>query len=406
MFIREIKPKVYAVGAIDWDRRLFDELIPLPDGTSYNSYLLMCSNKTALVDTVDPSKENELLGNLEKLGVERIDYLISHHAEQDHSGAIPKVLELYPEAKLICTPKAKDMLSELLPISEDRFMAVKDGDTVKVGHKTLEFIHAPWVHWPETMITYVKELKLLFSCDLFGSHLATSDLYATDESRVYESAKRYYAEIMMPFKKNIKNHLAKIGGLDIDTIAPSHGPVYPRPELILDAYADWTSDAVKNEVVIPYVSMHGSTARMVEHLVDALMERGIAVQPFDLPRTDIGELAMALVDAATLIVATPAVLTGPHPAAVYATYLANALRPKLKYAGVVGSYGWGGKVAETIAGMLTHLNAELLEPVLIKGVPRESDFEALDRLADLVLKKHQEIGIVPESEESRETVEV
>jgi flavorubredoxin len=393
MFIREIKPKVYSIGAIDWDRRLFDELIPLPEGTSYNSYLLMCSNKTALVDTVDPTKESELLENLRRMGVEKIDYLISHHAEQDHSGAIPKVLELYPEAKLICMPKAKELLSELLSISEDRFMPVKDGDTVQVGHKHLEFMHAPWVHWPETMITYVKELKLLFSCDLFGSHLATSDLYATDEPRVYAAAKRYYAEIMMPFRKNIRNHLKRIADLDIDTIAPSHGPVHSRPRFILDAYEDWVSDEVKNEVVIAYVSMHGSTKKMVDHFVDGLMERGITVKLFDLPRTDIGELAMALVDTATLVVASPTVLTGPHPAAVYATYLANALRPKLKYAVVIGSYGWGGKIVDTIAGMLNHLKTEMLDPVVIKGFPQENDLKALDQLADLILGKHKEIGI-------------
>lgn len=393
MFVREIKPKVYAVGAVDWDRRLFDELIPLPDGTTYNSYLLRCSNTTALIDTVDPAKESELLNNLKQVGVDKIDYLISHHAEQDHSGTIPKILELYPEVKVVCTPKAKQYLQLLLHIGEDKFMPVEDGDTITVGHKTLRFIYAPWVHWPETMLTYVKELQILFTCDLFGSHLAGSDLYATDEARVYTSAKRYYAEIMMPFKKNIKSHLEKIRDLDIEIIAPSHGPIYPRPKLILDAYEDWTSDNVKNQVVLPFVSMHGSTAKMVSYLVDALVERGIEVMPFNLPRTDIGELAMSLVDAATIVIAAPTVLTGPHPAAVYAAYLTNALRPKARFASIIGSYGWGGKMVDTITMMLNNLKVEMIDPVVIKGLPTEEDFAALTGLADQILAKHKEIGI-------------
>ncbi len=139
---------------------------------------------------------------------------------------------------------------------------------------------------------------------------------------------------------------------------------------------------------------------MVNHFIDALMERGITVKPFDLPRTDIGELAKALVDAATLVVAAPAVLTGPHPAAAYAAYLTNALRPKLRFATVIGSYGWGAKVAETIVAMLGHLKAEVLEPVLIKGLPHENDLGALDQLAEQILSKHREIGIVPESKAS------
>jgi flavorubredoxin len=184
--------------------------------------------------------------------------------------------------------------------------------------------------------------------------------------------------------------LEKIKGLDIEIIAPSHGPVYDKPEFILDAYRDWVSDQVKNEVVLAYISMHGSTRSMVDYFVDALMERGITVKPFNLTRTDIGELAMALVDAATIVVASPTVLVGPHPNAVYAAYLANALRPKAKFVSVIGSYGWGGKMIEQIAGMLTNLKVEILEPVLVKGYPRGDDFKFLSRLADDILKKHKE----------------
>jgi flavorubredoxin len=394
MAIRQLKPQIHSIGAIDWDRRLFDELIPLPDGTTYNAYLIKGSKKTALIDTVDPTKEKELFDNLKKINCKDLDYIIPNHAEQDHAGTIPRVLEHYPKAKVVTNPKCKGMLIDLLAIPEDKFIEISDNDTLSLGDKTLEFIIAPWVHWPETMLTYLKEDKILFPCDFFGSHLATSDFYATDEAKVYESAKRYYAEIMMPFRDNIKKHLEKLKGYDIKLIAPSHGPIYNKPAFILHAYMDWVSDNVKNEVIIPYVSMHGSVEKMVRYFIDALMERNITAKPFNLPKTDVGELAIALVDAATIVIATPTVLVGPHPAAVYATYLANALRPKTRFASIIGSYGWGGKMPETIKGMLGNLKVEILTPVIVKGHPREEDYKSLATLADEILAQHKAINII------------
>ena len=389
---REIRPGVYSVGAIDWDRRLFDSLIPLPDGTSYNTYLIKGSDKTALIDTVDPPMGDVLIDNLNQLGVVGIDYLISNHAEQDHSGAIPQVLGKYPEAKVVCTPKCKDMLIDLLMIPEQKFITVSDKETISLGDRTLEFIHAPWVHWPETMLTYLSEDKILFPCDFFGSHLATTDLYVRDGGQVYEAAKRYYAEIMMPFRASIQKNLEKVKDYAIDIIAPSHGPMHDRPEFILKAYHSWAFDEPKNIVVLPYISMHGSTRKMVEYFVGALAQRGVAVKQFDLAVTDIGKLAMALVDAATVVIGTPTVLAGPHPNVAYAAILANALRPNLKFISIIGSYSWGGKAVEQLAGMIPNLKVEILEPVLCKGLPKEADFKALDGLADAIAQKHKESG--------------
>jgi flavorubredoxin len=394
MPFRELKKGVYSVGAVDWDRRLFDELIPLPEGTTYNSYLIKTSTKTTLIDTVDPAKEDILLENLTSLGIRKIDYVIANHTEQDHSGTIPAILKKFPESMLVTNPKCKDFCISHLHIPEEKFYEIKDGDTLSLGEETLEFIIAPWVHWPETMFTYLQENRILFPCDLFGSHLASSELYVTDEMRVYPAAKRYYAEIMMPFRNNIKKHMAKLKNYDIDIIAPSHGPVHKKPSFIMDAYEDWISDNVKNEVLIPYVSMHGSVEKMVEFFVDSLVQKGIIVKPFNLTKTDIGELAMALVDAATIVIASPTVLTGPHPAVVYATYLANALRPKIRFASIIGSYGWGGKMPETIQAMLGNLKVELIPSVITKGKPREEDFKALDRLAAEILVRHKSIKII------------
>jgi len=386
---RQIRDRVQWMGAVDWNRRLFDSLIPLPDGTSYNAYLVRGSDKTALLDSVDPTMQDILLTQL--AAVPNIDYVISHHTEQDHSGVIPAVLEKYPNAKLICTPKAQGMLVDHLQVSAERIQTVEDGENISLGDRTLTFIHTPWVHWPETMVTFLKEDKILFTCDFFGSHLATSDLYAGDDPYVYEAAKRYYAEIMMPFRSVIQKNLQKIDDLDFNLIAPSHGPIYDKPQCILDAYRDWVSDRVSNQVVIPYISMHGSTERMVNYLVSSLAERSIRVQKFELSSTDLGKLAMALVDAATIVIGTPTVHVGPHPIVFSVTHLANALRPKLKYAAIIGSYGWGTKAVEQISGLIPNLKVEVLATVMCKGFPRTEDLTALDNLADKIKEKHSQI---------------
>ena len=391
MAVKKIKKDIYWVGAIDWDRRLFDELIPLPEGTSYNAYLIRGREKTALIDTVDPTKEDDLLDNLDDLEIEHLDYIVVNHAEQDHSGAIPLMLELYSEAKIVTNEKCKKMLKNHLLVTEDRIITINDNDTLPLGGKTLKFIFSPWVHWPETMLTYLEEDKILFSCDLFGAHLAESDLWVNDESKVYFAAKRYYAEIMMPFRSNIKKHLERLKELEINTIAPSHGQIYSHPEFIFSAYKEWISDEVENEVIIPYVSMHGSVEEMVYILSEELMKKGITVKLFNLSRTDIGALAIALVDAATIVIASPTVLAGAHPQVISAVYLANALRPKLRYASVIGSYGWGGKMLENISAMIGNLKVEVLSPVIIKGYPKEEDYNSLIKLAGEIVEKHKNL---------------
>jgi flavorubredoxin len=392
MNARKIVDGVYWMGAQDWNRRLFDALIPLPDGTSYNAYLVQGQTHTALIDTADPAMRHELLTQLEH--VPSVDYVIANHAEQDHSGLIPCVLEKYPSSMLVTSDKGKTLIMDHLGVPEPRIRVVADGETLALGGKTLEFIYTPWVHWPETMCTYLREDRILFSCDFFGSHLATSDLAVADEGRVYEAAKRYYAEIMMPFRAVIRKNLEKLKPFAIERIAPSHGPLYDRPALIMDAYRDWVSDTPKNEVVLPYISMHGSTEAMVNHLVGALVERGIRVTQFNLTVTDIGKLAMALVDAATLVVGTPTVHVGPHPAVFYAAHLANALRPKLKFAAIIGSYGWSSKAVEQIVGLVPNLKIEVLGSVVARGLPQPANLTSLDALAETIAGKHRELNLL------------
>jgi flavorubredoxin len=388
---REIIPGVLAVGAQDFDRRLFDSLIPLPDGTSYNAYLVHGRDKTALIDAVEPSMLHVLEAYLED--VRRIDYVISNHTEQDHSGGIPWVLERYPEARLLSSELAKPMLVDHLGLDAGGVRTVADGETLDLGGKTLRFIYTPWVHWPETMSTYLEEGQILFSCDWFGSHMAQTDLFVDGADSILSEAKRYYAEIMMPFRKIVQKNLEKIRDLDIRLIAPSHGPIHRDPRSIIQAYRDWTDDKPHNNVVIPWVTMHGSTAILVERLVDALSERGVTVFPFNMATADIGKLAMSLVDAATLVVAAPTVHVGPHPMVLDAVVLANALRPKVRFASIVGSYGWAGKMVETVKAAMPNLKVELLPPVVCKGRPKSADLEAIDKLAAAIVAKHHEAGL-------------
>ncbi|SIQ52871.1 FprA family A-type flavoprotein [Halanaerobium kushneri] len=381
---RKVKDDIYSVGVIDWHRKLFDELIPLPDGTSYNSYFIKGEEKNAIIDTVEPDFVQDFLDNLDDLGVEKIDYIISNHAEQDHSGSIPYLLEKYPEAEVLTSKKAKPMLLDLMELDADKIRVVEDGETVDLGGRTLEFIDTPWVHWPETMSTYLQEENILFPCDFFGSHLATSDLFVENHSEVYKAAKRYYAEIMMPFRMIIKKNLAKLEDYEIEMIAPSHGPIYDNPEMILEAYQEWVSDEVKPEVVVPYVSMHGSTDDLIKYFISQLIDEGIKVKPFNLADVDLGDLAISLVDASTVIFGSPTVLTGPHPSAVYAAYLANVLKPKTRYASIIGSYGWAGRMTDKLLELMPNLKVDLYDPVVAKGHGSEEDYQEIDRLVEEV----------------------
>lgn len=382
MIVRELKPNVYSLSAIDWDRKMFDELVPLPEGTSYNAYVVKGSEKTALIDTVYPSKSGELIQALKSLKLDRLDYIVSNHAEPDHSGSIPAVLAEYPEAKVLANVKCRSLLKSSLNLPAEALTLIQDNQVLSLGDKTLCFMWVPWVHWPDTTITYLQEDRLAFSCDFLGAHLATSDLYASDEARVERAALTYYAEIMMVYRPNVIKALKRLEGVDIAMIAPSHGPVYARPEFILSLYRRWSADETRPLVVIPYLSMYESTAKMVTYLIDRLMEKGLSVQPYNVVDLDSGRYAASLVEASTIVFASPTVLDGPHPAMASVAYLTNALRPKTRYAAIIGSYGWGPTMPESLTALLPLLKAEWLTPVNIGGTPKAEDFAALDRLAE------------------------
>ena len=389
--IKPIKNNVYYIGSKDINRKLFDQLVPLPQGTTYNSYLVKGSEKTAIIDTDYPKKLDEYKKRLEENNITKVDYIISNHAEQDHSGGIPMLLEMYPDAKVVTNAKVKENVMNMLHVAEDKFIVINDGDELSLGDKTFKFILAPFVHWPDTMFTYLKEDNMLFTCDFLGAHYTKNDLFADYTNDLIEAVKRYYAEIIMPFRNFAKKYTQQVKEMNVELILPSHGPIYDKPEWILGLYEDWTSDRVENKVVIPYVSMYESTSMLVDRLNQKLTDTGIEVKLFDLAHCDEGELSMELVDCATVVLGSSMVLAGPHPAAVMAAYLTNALRPKLRYYSIIGSYGWGGNLEGTLEKMFTIIKPEKLDYVVIKGRPRDIDFEKIDELANQIIEKHKNL---------------
>lgn len=394
MKFQELKNNIYYCGLNDCDRRVFDELIPLEHGTTYNSYLVKGSEKTAVIDTMYPPKTSEYMKRLAENQVGKIDYIVANHGEQDHSGSIPALLEKYPHAIVLTNPTCAKNIQSMLHVPEDKIRIIKDGEEISLGDKTLKFIFAPGVHWPDTMFTYIKEDNVIFTCDFLGAHYTFTDAFADDSEALLKSAKRYYAEIMMPFRMMCKRYTKMIQDMNVDMIMPSHGPVYKNPKFILDAYADWAADEPKNLVVMPYVSMYESTKEMIDYISDKLNEKGIKTYRYDIVEGDLGDLAIALVDAATIVLGASMVLAGPHPVAVNVAYLAGVLRPKARFASLVGSYGWGGNLFGKLAELLAPLKLDVIEPVQVKGKPTAEDLKKLDAIVDGICDRHKSINLV------------
>lgn len=395
MKFQEIKNNVFYCGLNDCDRRIFDELIPLEHGTSYNSYLVKGSEKTAIIDTMYPPKTSEYVKRLDENKIGKVDYIIANHGEQDHSGSIPRLLEKYPNAIVITNAKCAENIKEMLHVCDEKIRVIVDKEEISLGDKTLRFILTPGVHWPDTMFTYIVEDNLLCTCDFLGAHYTFSDVFAPESEELYRSAKRYYAEIMMPFRAMCKKYTKMIKEeIKPEMILPSHGPVYKNPAFILDAYEDWACDDGKNLVLLPFVSMYGSTEEMIDYLEKGLNSKGIQTMKFDIVEGDLGDLAMGLVDAETIVLGSSMVLAGPHPMAANIAYLAGVLRPKAKFASFVGSYGWGGNLFGKLGEMLGNLKLDVIEPVLVKGKPKAEDFAKLDILINEIYEKHKSVNLV------------
>ncbi|HEU68863.1 MAG TPA: FprA family A-type flavoprotein [Candidatus Acetothermia bacterium] len=385
----ELREGVYWVGVKDWGRRIFDGLIPLPRGTSYNAYLVKGGTKTALVDTVNPGFEAELLAKIDAVADPAgLDYVIMNHAEPDHAGAIPTVLAAAPRARLVLTAKGADLAVRHYRVPQERMRVVKEGDTLDLGGKTLRFVDAPFLHWPETMFTYLVEDEVLFPCDFFGAHIAAG-MYDEEVPDLPVRAQMYFGEIMMPFRKAGERAIEKLADLPIELIAPSHGPLWRHPERILSLYRKWTAGETLPKVVVAYVSMWGSTERLVRAAVEVLLGRGVQVAVHELAHVDVGDLAGDLVDARAIVLGAPTVLGGLHPAALSAVNLVKALKPPLRYAAVVSSYGWGGGALRQAGEILAPTGIEVVGAVEVHGAPdAEAEAQAAALAGELAGKIH------------------
>jgi len=378
----EIAPNVYWVGVEDWNRRIFDALIPLPLGTSYNAYLVVGKEKTALIDTVQKNFASHMLRKIQNvIDPAKIDYVVMNHAEPDHAGSIQEVMNVAKNAKLVVTKTGVDMARVFHNVLVEKILTVKDGDKFELGDKTLRFIEAAWLHWPETMFTYSVQDSILFPCDFFGSHMAKSKLFDDQVGDILlPEAKRYYAEIMMPFPIAIQKALDKVKALDLKMIAPSHGPIYRNPRRILDAYEQWARGPLKPKVVMPYVTMWDSTDALEKSIEEAIAAEGVEAVPHNLLVSDLSHVMRDLVDASAIVLGAPTVLNGAHPLAILITEIIRAIKPRAKLVALFGSYGWGRGAVKMMSERLQQSGFEIMETLEVRGPPRKED---LEKAADL-----------------------
>ncbi|MEM3410313.1 MAG: FprA family A-type flavoprotein [Fervidicoccaceae archaeon] len=383
----EIDRNVFWIGARDYSRTLFDSLIRLPRGTSYNSYLVVGEEGAAVIDTVNPGFEDVLESRIKSvIEPERIKYLVMNHAEPDHAGAVARVLSMSKEIKLVTTQLGAKYVRLFYDIPQERIAIVRDGDRINLGKYTLKFIEAPMLHWPETMFTFLEERGILFPCDFFGAHLANG-LWSDEVDDVLYHAKRYWGEIMMPFRTNALKALQKISGLNIKMIAPSHGPIYRRTGEIMQLYKDWSEGKTKEKVTVLFVSMWGHALSAAELIASELRARGVEVAMHDASLADPGDVAADFVDSRGIVLASSTLEAHVHPMAALYLNVAKLLRPPLKYAASVVTYLWGTGADKEIEEALRSLGLEYIGGVKINVKPTTSDLEELKKIAGLMAEK-------------------
>ena len=387
MTMQKVTERVTQVGAIDAGLQYFDCLMPTPYGTTYNSFLVRGDEKTALIDPVQEDTVDQLLHNLQEMGVDQLDYIFSLHAEQDHSGASRSLLDRFPGSKIVASAKVAEFLGGLLHLPVEDMLVVAEGDKVDLGGVSLECMPIPFAHWPDNTMFWMAEERILFPSDLFGSHYSPDVPGKPDESIRLEQSRTYYSEIMMPLRTHVNRYVERVRALDPAIICAAHGPVWFNPDVILSEYERMGSDKTSRDVLIAYVSMHGSTNRMVRLLAKTLSDEGIGVKLVDLGnarhdlRVPIGMVLTESVFAGALILASPAVLGGAHPLVAAMTMLIGGINPPVRYIGIAGSYGWGSQMVKQLEGLLGKHKAERLEPLLVRGLPAKDDEEAIKAYA-------------------------
>lgn len=379
----EISDKIYWVGALDWEERDFHGF-EIVRGATYNAYLII-DDKITLVDTVKAGFLPETLERINGLiDLSQLDYIVVNHIEPDHSGSLAQVKRLAENAEIICTKKAKEGLCRYFDCSDWKFIEVGTGDEISTGKKTLTFLEMTMLHWPDSMATYIKEDNLLLSNDAFGQHIASVERY-DEELGVDEAikwAKIYYANILMPFGVLVKKKLKEIEelGIQINTIAPSHGIIWKNPERIIEAYSKWANFEAEDKLVIVYDTIHESTAKLAREIADGASSK-VKVRLFHIRNDLRSEILEEILDAKAVAIGSPTMHNQVYPSVnELLTYL-RGLKPRGKIGIAFGSYGWGGGADRQINKVLEELKWDVMDSFTVKYRPDESE-----------LKKAYELG--------------
>ncbi len=378
----EIKPGIHWVGAIDWAVRDFHGYIT-PNGTSYNNYLIL-DQQVTLVDTVKHDFSEYTLDSIRSLvDPGKIKNIIINHIENDHVSSIDRIMELTPQATIYITARGKKGLDRFFDTSRWNFKIVKTGDTLSTGAKKITFLETPMLHWPDSMMSYVKEDKVLFSQDAFGQHLASSarfdDEYCDQFSMIgLEHAVRdYYANILMPFGTLVKAKLAELKklGIEISMIAPDHGVIWRQgPGKILQMYLDMANDKADLRVVLVYDTMWQSTEHMTMPIMQGIRSAGVDVEVMKLRATPMSRAIKRVWESRAMLIGTPTLNNIMFPSvAEFLTHL-RGLRPKNRLAGAFGSFGWGGGAVKEAYAEFKRMGLETVEPgVEVMYRPSEED---------------------------------
>lgn len=396
----EVRPDVYWVGSIDWNERNFHGY-STDFGSTYNAYLIV-DEKVVLIDAVKHTFADELIERISSvIDPARIDYIVSNHTEMDHSGSIDRVCKLAPNAKIIASTKAVDALKAHFGDTLNEVIPVANGETLSIGKRTLSFYHTPMVHWPESMLTYCEYDKIAFTMDAFGQHFATSSRFddEVDLGEMLHQAKKYYANIVMPYGPQVVRALAALKPLDIEIIAPSHGVIWrSHTDKILDLYDKWANNRLSNYAIIVYDSMWHSTETMAIRILDAFMELGIPARAFDLKVNHISDIITETLDAQYVAVGSPTLNSNLMPTvASFLTYV-KGLTPRNRhaYAMAFGSYGWGGQSIGQVAESLKECQMDLsLGEYRCQWVPTD---EYLNEFKATVMERIKEAQSRRESE--------
>lgn len=397
----ELIKDIFWVGAVDWNIRDFHGY-SLYRGTSYNAFLLV-DEKVVLFDTVKKPFGNKLLQNIGKI-VEpsKIDYIIVNHAEMDHSGSLSDLMEVLKPEKLICSPMCKKALIDHFHREDWPFEVVKTGQNINLGKKTVQFIETKMLHWPDSMFSYLKEDRLLFSSDAFGQHWATSERFddEVDNGELLRHAAKYYANILLPFSPLVQKLLSSVKdmGLAIDIIATDHGLIWRKnPSLIIQAYDKWSKQDGEFKALVIYDTMWDSTHKMALSVVEGLKEEGLSVQLMNLKENHRSDIMTQVMHAKALVFGSPTLNQGMLPTMADMLSYIKGLRPFGKIGAVFGSYGWSGEAPELIWNALENMNIKMIEPIIkARYIPRSEDLDAcleLGRKVGRVVKEDTHITV-------------